>query len=281
MRITRHITVYRPLVKVIFRYYNYAMAEHEFLGSLGRKIFFLHPPAFIQNQVVAELAQEEFEVYVVKDETKLRHVLKKYPDSIVLGCINEGMKENAWADWIKGIQAAPETSGVEVGVLSLTNDDALRNKYVEQLKVQCGYTVIKFDLAGVVKQLITILNAVNAKGRRKYIRVIMENETNTTVNLPMKGTFITSAIKDISVVGFSCSFAEDPELTKNSLYGDIQLRLQTQLLKAEGIVFGSRMDGNEKIYVVLFTQRVDPDVKTRIRKYIQATLQARIDVEFK
>ena len=251
------------------------------MGSLGRKIFFLHPPAFIQNQVVAELAQEEFEVYVVKDENKLRNVLKKYPDSIVFASINEGMKEGAWAEWIKGIQAAPETAGVEIGVLSLTNDETLKKKYLEALKVRCGYTVIKFDLSSVVKQLITILNAVNAKGRRKYIRVIMEKETNTTVNIPINGTFVNGVIKDISVVGFSCTFAQDPELTKNRLFGDIQLRLQTQLLKAEGIAFGSRMDGNEKIYVILFTQRIDPDVRARIRKYIQSTLQARMDNEIK
>ena len=95
----------------------------------------------------------------------------------------------------------------------------------------------------------------------------------------MNGTFLNGKIKDISVVGFSCTFDEDPNLVKNSLFSDIQIRLQTQLLKTEGIIFGSRMDGDGKTYVILFTQRMDPDVKTRIRKYIQINLQGKMDRE--
>ena len=256
------------------------MAEND-SGSLGKKIFFLYPSVIIQNQVIAELAQEEFEVYTVKDEAKLKHALKKIPDSIVFACINEGMKESVWYEWIRGIMGSSEIAGVQIGVIASTNDDTVRRKYTEQLKVPCGYTVVKSDINTVTKQLINILGTVNAKGRRKYIRAMTDKETNTTVNLPINGTFVNGAIKDISVVGFSCIFADDPELKKNSLFPDIQIRLQSQLLKAEGIVFGSRMDEGQKNYVFLFTQRVDSDVRTRIRKYIQSNLQSKMDIELK
>jgi hypothetical protein len=82
-------------------------------------------------------------------------------------------------------------------------------------------------------------------------------------------------------VGVSCAFEQDPELTKNALFKDIQVRLQTMLLKVEAIVFGSRMDGNEKIYVLLFTQRINPDVRTKIRKYIQLNLQSKMDKDLR
>ena len=250
-------------------------------NSLGRKVFFLHPSVIIQNQIVAELAQEEFEVYTVKDETKLRRLLKKYPDSIVFANINDGMKEKAWEDWIRGVMGSSETAGVSIGIITYGSDEAIRRKYTDQIKVHCGFTLLKSDASEVVKQLIAVLNSVNAKGRRKYIRALTEKETNVTVNLPINGTYVVGLIKDISVVGFSCSFRDDPDLTKNSLFNDIQIRLQTQLLKAEGIVFGSRMDGGQKTYVVLFTQRVDPSLRTRIRKYIQSYLQNKMDSELK
>ena len=259
-------------------YYNDPMTEN---GSLGKKVFFLHPSVLIQNQILSELAQEEFEVYAVKDETKLRNMLKKYPDSIVFASVNEGIKESAWEEWIRGIMGNSETAGVSIGVIASISDEALRRKYTEQLKVPCGYLLLKSDVNAAIKQLVTILNSVNAKGRRKYIRALTENETNTIVNLPMNGTFVAGLIKDISVVGFSCSFKEDPDLTKNSLFNDIQIRLQAQLLKAEGIVFGSRMDGEQKTYVILFTQRIDPNVRTKIRKYIQSNLQSKMDSELK
>ena len=244
-------------------------------------MFFLHPPAFLQNQVITELAQEEFEVYIAKDEAKLRQALKKYPDAVVFACINERMKESAWDEWVRSVMSLPETAAVNIGIIAGAADENIMRKYLGQYKVPCGYTVLKSDLPGVTKQLVDILNSINAKGRRKYIRAFTENETNITVNFPIHGTFINGLIKDISSVGFSCAFSEDPDLTKNSLFADIQIRLQSQLVKAEGIVFGSRMESNEKIYVILFTQRIDPDVRTKIRKYIQSNLQNKMDIEIK
>ena len=250
------------------------MAESDNLTSLGKKIFFLFPSAFVQNQVVSELAQEEFEVYILKDEAKLHQAIALYPDSIVFASINETMGENAWEKLIKNIMGSPETQSGQIGILaSPSSNEESRKKYVEQYKVQCGFTVIKSDFAEAVKQLINILNGVDAKGRRRFLRVIMDKESKTTVNFPVNGTFINGIIKDISVVGFSCFFEEDPKLAKNSLFGDIQIRLQSQLIKAEAIVFGSRMDETMKCYVFLFSKRIDPSVRTKIRKFIQSCLQ--------
>ena len=249
--------------------------------ALGRKIFFLYPSVIIQNQVVGELAQEEYEVYIVKDEAKLRRILKKYPDSIVFANISEGMKESAWESWIKAVVSDTALAGVDIGVIAASDNASLRQKYTEQLKLKCGFTALKSDISMVIKQLVIILNHVNAKGRRKYVRAITDKGANTTINLPVNGTFVNGTIKDISTVGFSCSFPEDPGLKHNGLFPDIQIRLATQLLKAEGLVFGSRMEGDEKIYVILLTQRVSPDVRTRIRKFIQFFLQTRMEEELK
>ncbi|AEF81992.1 PilZ domain-containing protein [Leadbettera azotonutricia] len=248
---------------------------------LGKKLFFLYPSAVIQNQVAAELIQQEYEVYIIKDHSKLRRILKKYPSSIVFANINDGMSESEWEAWIRGVMGDPETSGVGIGIICSGEDENLKRKYLGQVKIRCGYTVVKSDLSIAIRQLMDILKAADAKGRRKYIRATTETETNTTVNFPINGTFVNGAIKDISVVGFSCAFDADPELVKNTLFQDIQIKLQTMLIKAEGIVFGSRIDGSNKIYVVLFTQRIDPEVRTRIRKYIQSNFQGKMDSQFK
>ena len=247
----------------------------------GKKIFFLHPTALIQNEVAAELIQQEYEVYVTKNHGNLRKVLKRYPNSVVFVTLDEGMQEKDWETWIGGIMNTPETSSTAIGIISANDSEALQRKYINNLKVSCGYTVLKHDLSASIRQIHENLRTVDAKGRRKYMRAATETETATTANLPLNGTYVTGSIRDISVVGFSCSFDHDPELVKNTLFKDIQLRLQSTLLKAEGIVFGSRMDGLGKIYVILFTQRIDPEVKMKIRKYIQHNLQSKMDLELK
>jgi hypothetical protein len=248
---------------------------------LGKKIFFLYPSAIMQNEVASELIQQEYEVYIVRDHQKLPRVLKRYPGSLVLANIDDRMSEGDWEAWIRNIMTELAASQVQIGIVSANDDEVLQRKYINSVKVQGGYTVIKSDISKSVKQIMEILKALDAKGRRKYVRATSENEALTTLNLPHNGAYINGIIKDISVVGLSCSFPEDTELEKNSLCSNIQIKLQSMLLKAEGIVFGSRMDGLDKIYVILFTQRIDPDVRTKIRRYIQSNLQAKMDAELK
>jgi hypothetical protein len=171
----------------------------------------------------------------------------------------------------------PATSKVGIGVLSASTSEALERKYLSAIQVKCGFTVVRTDFMPAMRKLYAILQSIGAKGRRKYIRVNTESETNATINIPRHGMFIKGVIRDVSVVGLSCVFSEDPDLEKNSLCKDMQIKLQSTILKAEGIVFGTRLNEKQKIYVFLFTQRTDPDMKTRIRKFNQSVLQSQMD----
>ncbi|MDR2470767.1 MAG: PilZ domain-containing protein [Treponema sp.] len=245
---------------------------------VGKKIFFVHPSAFVQNEIMAELAQQELEVYVIKDEEKFQRQLKNYPDSIVFASIDETLSAQKWEAWVRSVM---EAGTARVGILSNTNNEDARRLYLNAVKVNCGFIPVKLEKANVIKALLDLLNAAGAKGRRKYIRADTRGETLTTVNVPHNGAYAGGAIRDISVVGFSCVFSQDPELEKNSLLPDIQIKLQSALLKAEAVVFGSRMDGDEKVYVLVFTAKIDPSVRTKIRAYIQKNLQSKLDAELK
>ena len=263
-------------------YYDMSMAEDSNVALLGRKVFFLYPSEVTQNHIISELSQEEFEVYIFRDYTKLKQALVKYPDSIFFASINEVMRKDAWEALIKDIMISKETSTVDIGIITSIADEDLKVKYTAQFSLRCGYTLIKTDYGSVLKQLISFLNNANAKGRRKYIRVITGKETNTTVSLPLNGTFLNGRVKDISVAGFSCVLPDDsPVLPKNGVFEDMLIRLQSQLIKAEGVVFGSGGDESPNTYVILFTQRTDPDGRTKIHKYIQSKLQNTLDQELK
>jgi hypothetical protein len=248
---------------------------------VGKKIFFLYPTVVVQNRVIAELIQQEYEIYIAKDKDTLKRVLRKYPDSIVFVDINEKMPESEWDVWITGIMEASDTKTVSIGIVTSNEDEAMQRKYLQAIKLPGSYTVLRSDLEKTITRITTILHTMDAKGRRKYIRATTDNESNTTINLPWSGSFVKGQIKDISVVGVSCTLESNPEIPKNTLFKDIQIKLQSTLLKVEGIVFGSRMEGDVKIYVILFTQRIDPDSRTKIRKYIQQNLQNKMDTELR
>lgn len=249
---------------------------------MGKKVFFLYPQPVIQSQIITVLAQHEFEVYAVKDHIKLKEILKKYPDSVVFVDINDQFPDSDCEAWIKEVSGNPAMRNIALGVTSAAVDAALQKKYTETIKLKCGFLYLKANqIAAAIKHIIDALQSVDAKGRRKYLRVTLDHDTSVSINIPTDIGFAQGSIKDISVAGLSCAFKEDPKLQKNALFRDIQIKLQSMIIKAEGIIFGSRMDGSSKVYVLLFTPRVSPDVHTKIRLYIQQNLQAKMDVEMK
>jgi hypothetical protein len=246
--------------------------------TLGKKVFFLCPSAVIQNTIIKELIQQEFEVYTVKDPGAMRRGLARYPHSVVFVNINEGLGFAEWEQWVRSVQGAPETAETSIGVLTSTNDEELRDKYLTQIGVRGGFTVIKSDMDRALRQILEILRVTGAKGRRKYLRAFLKD--GAAVSLPLNNAFIKGSVKDISSVGFSCVLDQNPSLTKNALFQDIQIKFQNQLLNVEGIVMGSREeDADGRCHVVLFTQRVHADTRARIRRSIQQYLQVTLDKE--
>ena len=251
------------------------------LEFVGRKIFFLFPTVVVQNRIITELVQQEYEVYIAKNKDSIKKVLSKHPDSILFIDINEHMPESEWELWIKGVMEASDTKNISIGIVSANDDEAIKAKYLSTIKVPCGYIPLKFELEKATNQILDILHKVNAKGRRKYVRATIEGESNATLNMPWHGDFLNGQIKDISVVGISCTLESNPEIPKNALCKDIQIKLQSSLLKVDGIVLGSRNDGMQNVYVILFTQRVDPEARVKIRKFIQQNLQSKMEFDLR
>jgi hypothetical protein len=255
------------------------MADDNNPGILGKKVFFIHPSALTQNEIVSELSQQEYEVYIMRDGDKMTKILRRYPSSVLFASVDEVLQPKDWEAFIREIQENDKTKNVITGVIVNTDNDDAKRFYLNTLKVSGGYVSLKPDTGKAARIILEILKSAEAKGRRKYVRADTRNDSMANVNISLNGSYINGTILDISVVGLSCVFQTDPELEKNSLFPDIQIKLQSSILKAEGIVFGSRMAGAEKVYVIIFTQKIDPMVRAKIRMYIQKTLQLKMDQE--
>jgi hypothetical protein len=242
----------------------------------GKKVFFVYPSPAVQSQVLTELIQQEYEIYVCKDHIQLVRALKEYPSSLLFINIDDKMPESEWEKWIITLKST--MPNLQFGIFSSNSDEELQDKYLKVLKISCGFMSLTFDMSKSVDLIINVLEKLNVKGRRKYIRASTEGEQTATVNMPHNTEYINGAIKDVSVVGFSCTFEEDPGIKKNTLCKDIQIRLKTLLLKVEAVMFGSRQGNGDTVYVFLFTQRIDSEVRVKIRKYVQQNLQSKMDI---
>jgi hypothetical protein len=244
---------------------------------LGRKIFFLNPSLPIQHKVVDELIQREYEVYVVNNRTILRRTLNDFPGSMIFIDIDQEVSEKDWESWIREVMTAEDLEDIRIGILTSNRSDLLQNKYANMLKLPGGYIMLHHDLNITITQVVNILDANEAKGRRKYLRAAADTDGQAVVNFPVEGRFLSGAVGGISIVGFSCFFNNDPDFSRNAAFPNVQIKLRHTILNVEVVILGFRSDGKNKIYAALFTGRISSDAQVKIRRYIQMSLQARMD----
>ncbi len=250
------------------------------LNQLGKKIFFLNPHSVIESDVVHDLIRSEYEVYVLKDHKKVKILLKKYPDSIIFINIDEHLNEKEWIEYVESITNNPDYHGVQVGILTYNENEELAQKYLMEISVTCGFIQIKLGKEESKQIILKTLDANESKGKRKYIRATSNNILKSTFNVKIGSGLTTGKVHDISSAGMSCIFDEEITLTKNALLSKMQLKLNGKLVLVDGIVFGSRsISEKELLMVIMFTNSVTDDSKSKIHKYIGEVLQSNIDKE--
>ena len=248
------------------------MSEYD----LGNKVFFLYPPSVIKDDLISHLLDQEYEVYMLKDHTTASKLFRIYPDSICFINIDAGLSEKEWEEWIRKTMSDPVTHTVGIGIISYNTDDALQKKYLMDIGIQCGFVKLKMGMEESTRILLATLKASEAKGRRKFVRATCEHDLISSVNIHEAQFNVTGTLRDISVVGFSCILDPDPSFTKNSVLHDIQLKLRGTLVRTQAIVFGTR-EGERTIYVMLFSPKMDPLSRQKIRTFIQNSLQTEIE----
>ena len=69
--------------------------------------------------------------------------------------------------------------------------------------IQCGFIMLVPRLENLVNVFTKILNANEARGRRKYIRAKCKPDRDT-FNIKIENDLITGGILDISIAGMAC-----------------------------------------------------------------------------
>ena len=249
--------------------------------DLGKKVFFLYPPSVIRDELISRLIEQEYEVYMLKDIGMANRLIAQYPDSLVFVNIDTGLSEPEWEAWIRGIRSAEATQQTGIGIVSYNTDEELQKKYLMDIGIQCGFIRLKLGIDESSRILLATLKANEAKGRRKYVRASCLHDTISSINVKEGPIKTIGKLQDISTVGFSCILDPDPAFVKNTVLHDVQLKLRASLVRLEAIVFGTRVQDDRTVYVMLFRQAIQQSSRDKIRNYIQLTLQAEIEQDAK
>ena len=245
---------------------------------VGKKIVFVHPPDIVSKHLMQVLAVREFEVYSLLDHSKIKWISSVYPETIFFINIDAVQSEEEWELFLSKTKKLKP--GLLLGVFSFKISEPARiSHYVMDLGVSCGFIQLKQGVQASSDMMLKILEANEARGRRKYLRYKCEG-AQATLNLRIEDNQVNGRIRDISSVGMAFVLESRDALVKNQLIKNIQLRLKGVLVNTNGVIMGSRSENVQTVYVLLFQSQDIQSVREKIHSYIQNALQKEFEEEF-
>jgi DNA-binding response OmpR family regulator len=243
------------------------------------KVYFLYPQTIIQDLLIKEIIKNEYEAYIVNDHIKMLNILKKYPNSVLFINIDAVLKDEEWQEYIRNMQLDPILKNVRIGVLSYNTDDKKVEKYIMQLMVSCGFIKLKTGFEECLNVILKALEAVEAKGKRKYIRIKCEKDV--FCNIKINNKLYKGIVKDISTVGMAFYFQKEDEtfLKANTQLDYIQINMRSAICFTSGVIATVRELNDNIFYVLMFDKKMKYDEKNKIYEFIQKALKEEIDRE--
>lgn len=252
------------------------MSRMSTTDALGKKVFILNPPSVFEEDLLHEVLKHEYEIYLLRDTGAALRVFAKYPDSIAFVNIDSGLKEEQWEKYIRKLKEDSKYEGLKVGIISYSPSPELTQKYLMDVGIECGFVRLSLGAQESAKIVIRVLEANEAKGRRRYVRARCEKAPNTGFNLEYGGRKMSGPILDISSVGAAIRLEPDNTLPPKSLVRKVQLRLRSRLVHLDAAVLGNRND-DPRVHILLFSGDSVEKQKGQIRHFIHKSLQAEIE----
>jgi hypothetical protein len=227
--------------------------------------------------LISVILKNEYEVYFLNDPSKAIRIFKRFGNSICFINIEGGLDETEWTEYITGLKGNPEIKGLQIGILSYNNDPELMQKYLMDIGVECGFIQLKLGIKKSTEIILKVLEANEAKGRRKFVRANCEKDLRVVMNFNYKESSYQGQILDISSVGMACSLPTEIPIDNKSMLNKIQLNLRGSLVQLDGIILSRRHDSN-KILVIVFNPRLKNKELEKVHIFIHKTLQKLIDI---
>lgn len=245
----------------------------------GKKVFFLNPPA-VFSEVLPVLIEAEYEIYATRDHAKLGRYLRRNPDCLVFVNIDEGDDEKVWRTWIRSIKDDEASAATRFGIITMMADDAKKQTYIMDIGIECGFIVVKTGAAKATEVILRMLEANEAKGRRKYVRTICPEESADFTCKTGAG-LLRGPLKDLSSAGMATGFSEGLAPGAGTRLKDLQLNLKGARVIVNGVIIGGRDDDLKgPTRVIMFEpSSLNDDKRNKLRNFVRKLLQSKMEQE--
>lgn len=248
---------------------------------VGRKVFFVNPPLYVENYLHLELKQHEYEVYIISDYKYTKAALRKFPDALCFIFIDDVLSYDEWFNFILSFQNDEKLKTIFVGLMSAIIPKPQLEKFLMNLSLPGGFIMLnEFKGSALIDKIVGILELNGAKGRRKYLRLDCDSSNILNGYFATKSQLLQVSILNISSVGFTCCYPKSygEVLAKNMLVPSFSITLGRRSIVTPSVVFDVKViDANRLFAIMLFTKQVGEDDRKVIKNYIFEQLEQKFE----
>lgn len=252
-----------------------AGAEASKVDLFGRKIFFLNPAYSVRNEVITELQNEEYEVYIIESYRDAKNLLRLNENAILFINVDAQLAMNSWYNFIRSFEKEDVLSSIYIGIISERIRPADRELFLTTAQIPAGIIMLDTDMKFITESILGVLKEANAKGRRQYVRANLSHDKEASLFWNHGTKMYQLKLLDISSVGMSVKVP--PALAqivgKNFILRDVTLRLGSKQIVIEAVVFAVKEIPDGIMWVLLLLPNTSTKTRDIIRQYVSETFQ--------
>ena len=253
---------------------NMALSEVELYG---RKTFFIAPDtSLIPKHYLEEFMLQGYQAYVINDDyvcpmqTKVREIIRLFPDSILYFNIDSSIDGIEWKSYISELQNFVGKN-IYIGIFYLSRqnsqeEESIKDFYLDKLHVRAGCFALSAHNHNNFDSILSVMEKSGAKGRRSLVRAFCDS--SSTVKIEHKGKKCLANLLDINLSYFRC------DLQTNTENFEIFEKIRDVAVSANGMSFISdavlimkRTLNDKTLCIFMFIKRDDsPDLDLETEK---------------
>lgn len=256
----------------------YSMESSE-VELFGRKTFFIAPDtSLIPKSYLEEFMLRGYQAYIINDDyvcpmqTKVREIIRLYPQSILYFNIDSSIDGIDWKSYIRELREFVGNDAL-IGIFYLVRQNPqeeaeIKHLYLDDIHVGAGCFALSARDHNNFDSILSVLEQTGAKGRRNLVRASCDS--SSTVSFEHKGIRCTANLLDVNVSYFRCDLRADTEkLEIFEKLRDVSLSVNGSAFKSDAVLIMKRTMHDKTLCIFMFIKRDDsPDLDTETEKFL-------------
>ena len=238
----------------------------------GRKTFFIAPDtSLVPKSYLEEFMLRGFQSYIINDDyvcplqTKIREIIRLFPNSILYFNIDSSIDGIEWKNYIRELQDFVGDK-ILIGIFYISrqnvdDEESIKNYYINELKVRAGCFALAPRNQENFNSILKVLEQAGAKGRRSLVRA--KCSASSSVSFRHEGANFSGHLLDVNLTHFRCDL--DSNTDSFQIFDkirDVSLTVDGTPFISDAVLIMKRNSGGKTLCVFMFIKRDDtPDLE--------------------